>query len=101
MCAANRGCAAGAGAEGVTAKCAFCGAEFLRRRGTNRIYCSAECGKKAHSLSRRTREPEAVSAETLRTARTEPRATSDVRWRIELRRRARAKYFLDFGDPVQ
>ena len=35
----------------------------------------------------------------LATAKTKPPRTSDVRWRIELRRRANAAYFADYGAP--
>lgn len=41
-----------------------------------------------------------VSQDTLRTARKKPLATSDVRWRIELRRRAmRRDYLAWMPDP--
>ena len=37
---------------------------------------------------------------TLSSAKTKPPRTSDVRWRIELRRRANAAYFADYGAPT-
>ena len=37
---------------------------------------------------------------TLSSAKTKPPRTSNVRWRIELRRRANAAYFADYGAPT-
>lgn len=89
-----------------TRKCVECGAEFTTKR-YNKRYCSKRCARnaKAHrdksrSYSNAVREAEharAVSAPvsnaTIMTAKCKPANTSDIRWRMELRRRANPKYY--------
>ena len=41
-----------------------------------------------------------LSADELAVSRTKPKGVSDVRWRIELRRRQSPEYFRDYGITV-
>ena len=41
-----------------------------------------------------------VSFRELRNARKKPKGTSDIRWRLELRRRANPEYYAQFGVMV-
>lgn len=103
-------------------KCPECGAEFEPGHG-NQVCCSDECKKKRKRklsrawkrAARARREADKASLDyikatrpvtlgTLTSARKKPKNTSDVRWRIELRRRAMARRYgaqcLDFAaDP--
>ena len=103
-------------------KCPECGAEF-EPTYRNQVCCSDECKKKrerklyrAWKKAARTRREadkasldyikatRPVTLDTLTRAPRKPKNTSDVRWRIELRRRAMAQRYgaqcLDFAaDP--
>ena len=84
-------------------KCPECGAEFSTD-AHNALCCSDECKKKRerrlHNERRKERSgrdkasldyikaTRPVTLDTLTRARKKPENTSDVRWRIELRRRA-------------
>jgi len=90
-----------------TSQCAECGAEYVPYNPQQK-YCSRQCARKvserryrgntsmrqaAHALV--VSQPVPLAA--LMTAKRKPENTSDVRWRIELRRRARADYYALFG----
>ncbi len=100
-------------------KCPECGAEF-EPTYRNQVCCSDECKKKRerrlHNERRKERSgrdkasldyikaTRPVTLDTLTRAPRKPKNTSDVRWRIELRRRAMAQRYgaqcLDFAaDP--
>ena len=103
-------------------KCPECGAEFEPGHG-NQVCCTPKCQKKRERKLYRARKRAAwarreadkasldyikatrpVTLDTLTRAPRKPKNTSDVRWRIELRRRAMAQRYgaqcLDFAaDP--
>lgn len=70
--------------------CSICGAEF-ERCAKNQRYCSQKCAKVAAKRRSRCYGPlrlaMPVSNETIMHSRRKPKDTSDVRWRMELRRR--------------
>lgn len=82
-----------------TRKCPECGAEFTTKVH-NKKYCSKRCARNAEahlikdwsSAVREAEHARAVSAPvsnaTIMTAKCKPANTSDIRWRMELRRRA-------------
>ena len=87
-----------------TVTCPICGNSFTTNR-RNAVYCSKKCQNKGYHARERARMrcygalPDAVSATApvsflkLSHARTKPANTSEVRWRMELRRRATAKQY--------
>ena len=90
----------------ATRVCAVCGAEFEPKRG-NQAYCSHRCQRNAQTRRnwyRSAREVEhalavsrPVPTEQLMKAPCKPENTSDVRWRIELRRRANPERYAMAG----
>ena len=93
--------------------CAVCGAEFAPTRPAKK-YCSAKCAREANQRrwrlrgeTREERELEHARAKSrpvsnyeLMHARTKPANTSEVRWRMELRRRANARLYAEFGEVL-
>ena len=95
-----------------TMKCKECGAEFAPKRHTKK-YCSPQCQKKAAKRRNRRRAhtyfctvreaqramaiSKPVSTDCLMRATVKPENTSEVRGRMELRRRARAEYYSHVG----
>lgn len=82
-----------------TRKCKFCGVEFVGKR-KDQIFCSHNCCSKAwrkgeiRDMCAAIAEATPPTWSTLTHAVTKPRGCSDVRWRIELRRRANPmRYF--------
>ena len=82
-----------------TVTCPICGNSFTTTRH-NAVYCSKACQNKGYyERHGRKCRIDAVSATapvsflTLSHARTKPANTSDIRWRMELRRRATAKQY--------
>ena len=92
--------------ESTRTICPTCGAEFVPHNPKGK-YCSAKCARAAekrrwwlrchcrdlHEFDKAMSTSRPVSLEEIRRAKTKPANTSDVRWRIELRRRAKAEYF--------
>ncbi len=93
--------------------CAVCGAE-LTVGPSNRKYCSRACRAKAELAAKRKSYNNKTSAANraftqawscghltpnseIMKARRKPRDVSDIRWRIELRRRASPQYYLAAG----
>lgn len=96
-----------------TKKCAECGVEFTPRDKRQK-YCSKQCAKKSakHSRGRELSIKDkkeladamrctrlASNAEIMR-VRKKPKGVSDVRWRIELRRRANPKLYAMVDEGV-
>ena len=97
-----------------TLVCPECGATFESTRC--KVYCSKKCQKKCQKKrSRRRAAPrkrgirdfgatiratKPVTQEELMRARKKPGNCSALRWRIELRRRARDEYFRVCGDSL-
>ena len=88
-------------------KCQWCGAEFdTWRKGAK--YCSRKCVNdsmrnpntkpRKRYVSDRTKGN--VPHTTLFCSKTQPCGVSDIRWRIELRRRACPDYYAEFGVEV-
>ena len=93
---------------GETIKCAECGVEFVQT-APNQVYCSRQCQNHhfyRHRVDYRKAFADAIRAVTvvplgeLTRAKTKPRNCSDVRWRIELRRRKNAEYYQMCGGVV-
>ena len=90
--------------------CAVCGAKFEPKRG-NQAYCSHRCARNAvarRDRNRSVREVEhalavsrPVPTAQLMKAPCKPVNTSDVRWRIELRRRANSRHYAEFGEVLR
>lgn len=100
-----------------TIRCRLCERDFevvgYRRRALTRLcpYCAEVVAKVRHRVrdARRARGGaktapchrgpyDQVSDDALMSARKKPRGCSDVRWRIELRRRRNAAFYGLFGD---
>jgi len=90
-----------------TRQCAECGAEYTPHNPQQK-YCSRQCARKVSERRYRGNTSmrqaahafeisEPVSLSNLMRAKRKPENTSAVRWRIELRRRARADYYALFG----
>ena len=88
-----------------TLTCPICGKTF-EKHARNAVYCSKKCQNKGYHARRRARLRRATAELTdlvsatapvsflkLSKARTKPAGTSEVRWRMELRRRAMARRF--------
>ena len=79
-------------------QCAVCGAEFTPRNN-NQKCCSKLCSRKHYwrqrfgDIERAVAGSYPVSNATIMYARTKPANTSEVRWRIELRRRANPELY--------
>lgn len=94
----------------MTRHCAVCGAEFTPRNNCQK-YCSNRCARTADEQRERLRGTtgetrayehamsisEPVSNEHIMRASRKPKNTSEVRWRMELRRRAREDYYGQVG----
>ncbi len=90
--------------------CEGCGAEFEPKRG-NQVFCSHRCSRNAKARrdrNRSVREVEhalavsrPVPTAQLMKAPCKPANTSDVRWRIELRRRANSRHYAEFGEVLR
>ncbi len=76
--------------------CPICGKPVTR--AANAKYCSDECLRKAKRVSI-TFDPRPVPTAEITKAKEKPAGVSDVRWRIELRRRANARHYAAYGDP--
>ena len=101
----------------VSKKCPECGSEFAPK-ATNQVYCCEACYKQNHlktklaaaKAKRRTAAENRKAHEVaignpcrfddLTRATTKPKNCSAIRWRIELRRRARAEYYKECGCMV-
>ena len=86
-----------------TKTCQICGAEFTPRVNTQK-YCSGRCARTAYERKRvRSRAAEEaarafrvsapVSNAAIMMAKCKPENTSEVRWRMELRRRANPELY--------
>ena len=79
-----------------TLTCPECGAAF-EKRAQNQVYCSKKCANagyyKRHGQTDAFSATAPVSFDKLSRAKTKPANTSDIRWRMELRRRAMARRF--------
>ena len=84
--------------------CKVCGRQFYPRN-TRQVTCSPSCScENSRRASKAAQESHAKSQGTKRSgifyATRKPAGCSDVRWRIELRRRRRAEYYDMVGAPV-
>ncbi len=91
-----------------TLTCPECGVTFAKKRN-NQVYCSPKCAKAHYRKANRERMRKKwtclhggydvfsatapVSFDKLSRAKTKPANTSDIRWRMELRRRAMARRY--------
>lgn len=85
-------------------KCSFCDKEFIPARNNKGKpqYCSPVCRKKAQRQKEkefRVANPEYCAQLAAERKNRKPEGMSDVRWRIEKRRRANAKHYAIFGEP--
>lgn len=83
-------------------KRSFCDKEFIPARNNKgkAQYCSPVCRKKAQRQKEkefRAANPEYCAQRAAKRKNRKPEGMSDVRWRIEQRRRANAKYYANFG----
>ena len=86
--------------------CAHCGAEFTPKN-KKQMFCSDRCRHNAEvarykrsdcaALSVAMADSQSVSNEMIMRARRKPANTSEVRWRMELRRRANPERYSYFG----
>ena len=93
---AERAKAAQADKARITLTCPECGVTFVAK-SRHQVYCSKKCANEGHY--KRHGQTDAflatapVTFANLSKAKTKPRNTSDIRWRMELRRRAMQRQF--------
>lgn len=82
--------------------CPRCGKVWTRtttKKGRMCVTCRNARWRKRYSINADCTKV-GVALASLRTARKKPKGISDIRWRLELRRRANPEYYAEFGMDV-